>query len=101
VAETAAPVPGKRGLRLVVYGDSDFATNQLLEANSPNAVLLANTVNWLVEREALLDIPAKKTEQVRLTLTRDEIRNIYLLAGVLPLLAVGLGVAVFMRRRRR
>ena len=85
----------------MVYGDSDFATNQLLQANNPNVVLLTNTVNWLVEREALLDIPAKKTEQVRLTLTRDEIRNIYLLAGVLPLLAVALGVAVFIRRRRR
>ena len=101
VAETAAPVPGKRGLRLVVFGDSDFATNQLLQANNPNEVLLTNTVNWLVEREALLDIPAKKTEQVRLTLTTDQIRNIYLLAGMLPLLAAGLGVAVFIRRRRR
>lgn len=104
VAESVAPPagsPGKRGLRLVVYGDSNFATNQLLQENNPNVVLLSNTVNWLVEREALLDIPAKKTEQVRLTLTSDEIRNIYLLAGVLPLLAVGLGVAVFLRRRRR
>ena len=79
----------------------DFATNQLLHANTPNGLLLSNTLNWLVEREALLDIPAKKTEQVRLTLTRPEIRNIYLLAAALPLLAIALGGAVFIRRRRR
>jgi len=101
VAESSATAPGRRPMRLVVFGDSDFATNQLLHANNPNTVLLSNTLNWLVEREALLDIPAKKTEQVRLTLTRPEIRNIYLLAAALPLLAIALGGAVFVRRRRR
>jgi LPXTG-motif cell wall-anchored protein len=101
VAESSATAPGRRPMRLVVFGDSDFATNQLLQANTPNAVLLSNTLNWLVEREALLDIPAKKTEQVRLTLTGPEIRNIYLLAAALPLLAIALGGAVFVRRRRR
>ena len=97
------PVPaGKRGLRLVVFGDSDFATNQLLQANSPQRGAARRTPsNWLVERESLLDIPPKKTEQVHLALTRDEIRKVYLLAGALPLLAVGLGVMVFIRRRRR
>ena len=61
-------------------GDSDFAANQLLQANVPNAVLLANALNWLVEREALLGIPPKKTEQVKLTLTSDEFWMIVLLA---------------------
>lgn len=100
VAESGATVPGKRPMRLVVYGDSDFATNQLLQANNVNAVLLSNTLNWLVEREALLGIPPKKTEQVRLTLTAAEYRNVWLLATILPILAVALGGAVFLRRRR-
>ncbi|MFL6196506.1 MAG: GldG family protein [Thermoanaerobaculia bacterium] len=100
VAESGATVPGKRPMRLVVYGDSDFATNQLLQANNVNAVLLSNTLNWLVEREALLGIPPKKTEQVRLTLTAAEYRNVWLLAAILPILAVALGGAVFLRRRR-
>ncbi len=101
VAESSATAPGKRPMRLVVLGDSDFGANQLLEANPPNAVLIANALNWLVEREALLGIPPKKTEQVKLTLTRDEIRTVYLLAAALPLLSVVLGIAVFFRRRRR
>lgn len=101
VAESGATAPGKRPMRLVALGDSDFAANQLLQANPPNAVLLANTLNWLVEREALLGIPPKKTEQVKLTLTRDEIRTVYLLAAALPLLSIVLGTVVFFRRRRR
>jgi ABC-type uncharacterized transport system involved in gliding motility auxiliary subunit len=101
VAESGATAPGKRSMRLVVFGDSDFAANQLLQANAANGVLLANALNWLVEREALLGIPPKKTEQVKLTLTRDEIRMVYLLAAALPILAVVMGALVFFRRRRR
>jgi ABC-type uncharacterized transport system involved in gliding motility auxiliary subunit len=100
VAESALTAPGKRAMRLIVFGDSDFATNQLLQANVDNGLLLSNALNWLVEREELLGIPPKKTEQVRLTLTGDEIRKIYLLAAFLPILAVVLGGVVFMRRRR-
>src|SRR5947209_1153131 len=99
-AESDPPPVGRKGLRLVAFGDSDFATNQLLQANVANAVLLSNAFNWLVEREALLGIPPKKTEQVRLTLTGDEFRRVWLLAAALPLLAVILGAAVFSRRRR-
>jgi len=100
VAESGATAPGKRPMRLVAVGDSDFAANQLMQANVANTVLLSNALNWLVEREALLGIPPKKTEQVKLTLTRDEIRRIYLLAAALPIFAVALGAAVFFRRRR-
>jgi gliding motility-associatede transport system auxiliary component len=100
VAESGSTAPGKRPMRLVVIGDSDFAANQLMQANVANTVLLSNALNWLVEREALLGIPPKKTEQVKLTLTRDEMRMIYLLAAALPILSVVLGAAVFFRRRR-
>ncbi|HEV8577763.1 MAG TPA: GldG family protein [Thermoanaerobaculia bacterium] len=100
VAESSSTAPGKRPMRLVVIGDSDFAANQLMQANVANTVLLSNALNWLVEREALLGIPPKKTEQVKLTLTRDEMRMIYLLAAALPILSVILGAAVFFRRRR-
>jgi ABC-type uncharacterized transport system involved in gliding motility auxiliary subunit len=99
-AESSATAPGKRPMRLVAIGDSDFAANQLLQANAANQVLLSNALNWLVEREALLGIPPKKTEQVKLTLTGEQIRRIYLLAAALPILAVVLGAAIFFRRRR-
>jgi ABC-type uncharacterized transport system involved in gliding motility auxiliary subunit len=90
-----------RPARLVVFGDSDFATNQLVRANGTNAMLLANSLNWLVERETLLGIPPKKTEQVRLSLTAGELRTVYVLSLlVLPGLAAAAGIYVYFRRRR-
>ncbi len=92
---------GARPARLVAYGDSDFAANQLVRANGTNAMLLANSLNWLVERETLLGIPPKKTEQVRLSLTAGELRTVYVLSLLLlPGLAAAAGIYVYFRRRR-
>ena len=56
--EMPAPPPpppsGPKG-RLVVYGDADFATNSQLDQPG-NATLIANTLNWMVERETHLGI---------------------------------------------
>lgn len=90
-----------RKMRLVVFGDSDFATNQLVQANSPNGILLSNALNWLVAREALLAIPPRKTEQVRLNLTREQSWTVYGVALLLlPSLAIVGGLLVWARRRR-
>lgn len=92
--------PARAGYRLVVYGDSDFATNGQL-ANAGNPTLLANTMNWLVAREALVAIPPKQPEQVRLSLTQAELSTVtWLVLLVLPGLAVTAGIAVYLRRRR-
>ena len=87
-------------LRMVVVGDSDFATNAQLQ-NVPNATLLANMLNWLVERETLVGIPPKQPEQVRLSLSQSELRRIagLVMAG-LPALALALGAYIYFRRRR-
>ena len=97
-----APKPeDEQGLRLVVFGDSDFADNQLLQANVGNSVLLTGALDWLVQRSGLSGIPPKKTEQVHLSLTRGELRSVYLLSLlVLPGLGVILGVWIYFRRRR-
>ncbi len=95
-----AAAPAKA--RLVVFGDSDFAANRLVQGNAGNSVLLANALNWLVEREALLGIPPKKTEQVRLSMTQGQLRAVMAIAVLgLPGLAVGTGIWVSVRRRRR
>lgn len=99
-AEAAGPNAPKP-LRLVVIGDSDFGANQLLQSRTENQVLLANAFNWLVEREALLGIPPKKTEQVKLNLTGGQMRTVFLLSLlVLPGLAIVSGALVYFRRRR-
>jgi len=95
-----APPASPAHARLVVFGDADFLSNSQLR-NVGNAELAADTINWLVERENLIAIPAKKPEQVRLSLTAKQVRSIGLLVFlVLPGLAIVAGAAVYSRRRR-
>lgn len=92
---------GGAGLRMMVTGDSDWAASRLLQGNLGNQVLLGDAMNWLVERETLLGIPAKEPEQVRLALSSDEMAWIWLLVLlVLPSAAIVLGGVLFWRRRR-
>jgi|CXWL01.1.fsa_nt_gi hypothetical protein len=98
-ADPAAPAKSAVG-RIVVFGDSDFASNSQIQ-NVGNPTILANSVNWLVERESLIGIAPKAPEQVRLSLTAAQLRTIYLLVlALLPALAVTAGILVWVRRRR-
>lgn len=93
--------PAKGHLRLVVLGDSDLATNRTLQVNVGNQVLVFDAVNWLLERESLLGIPAKQPEQVHLSMTVAEVRWIWMLSLlVLPGAAILLGVWIYFQRRR-
>ena len=59
------------------------------------------TMNWLVEREALVSIPPKKPEQVRLSLTQGEMSLVtWLVLLIMPGAAIAVGVSVYLRRRR-
>jgi ABC-type uncharacterized transport system involved in gliding motility auxiliary subunit len=95
----AAPEP-EVPWRLVVIGDSDFATNSVLP-NVGNPTLLANAFNWLLERPNRLGIGPKQPEQARLSLTSGQLAAITwgVLAG-LPALAAAAGFGVWLRRRR-
>ena len=91
-----------RGMRLVVFGDSDIASG-LLVANPGlgNATLLNNAFNWLVERQSLLGIPPKRPEQVRLSMTPGALRwSVILVTILMPGLAILAGIWVWSRRRR-
>jgi ABC-type uncharacterized transport system involved in gliding motility auxiliary subunit len=97
--DAAAETKARAG-RLVVFGDSDFASNAQLGAVG-NPTLLLNALNWLVERENLLAIPAKKADQIQLNLTRRDLGTIYLIVlAALPLASLSVGLAVYLRRRR-
>ena len=85
---------------MVVFGDLDFATDAWV-ANYDNAVLLLNAFNWLVKREELIDIEARKPEKTSFTLSQGELSQVYLLVLlVMPGLAVAFGVWIYIRRRR-
>ena len=102
VAAERGPVPGIdvqiRPTRVVVFGDSDFASNAALTGGNTDFFL--SVLNWLLERSDLMAIAPKPVEQNRLTLTEVQLRMLHWLAVVvLPLLVAMVGVGVWLRRR--
>ena len=85
--------------RMVVFGDSDFASNQFLHL-SGNRDLILNTINWLAKEEDLITIRPKEAEASRVSLSRSEGINIFFLSVVLyPVLLLIIGIFVWYRRR--
>lgn len=99
LAVAAEGGPAKK-TRLIVVGDADFASTGGI-ANAANLYLATSAVNWLLERESLISVPPKSTDQVAVTLSRGDIGRITLFVLlVLPAAAIGLGIVVWLRRRR-
>ena len=100
--ETAATETGDDGppeTRLVVIGDSDFASNGFLGIQG-NSDLALNVVNWLTQQENLIAIRPREPEDRRITLTADQqFRIVMLSLLVIPGVIVGSGVYVWWRRR--
>jgi ABC-type uncharacterized transport system involved in gliding motility auxiliary subunit len=100
-ADEASAEPERDAMRLVVIGDSDFATTAFLQMGPGNQTLVNNVFNWLVDREELVGIPPKRPEQVRLSMTKAQSDWAMLLVLVgLPALAIAAGFWVWSRRRR-
>ncbi|HEU5251538.1 MAG TPA: hypothetical protein VFW15_16255, partial [Thermoanaerobaculia bacterium] len=103
LAVVAGPAPDEKTAskkpRLVVVGNSRFATNGALE-NAGNANLLLNSIHWLTGSEKQIGIAPKTPEQASLSLTQAQVRRIGLFSIIgLPALAVVLGLWVWYRRR--
>jgi len=90
---------GAHPARLVVVGNSRFATNGNI-ANGSNASFLLNTIHWLAGEEKLVGIAPKTPAQASLSLTQSQVSRLGLFAMLgLPLFAVILGIWVWYRRR--
>ena len=90
----------KARTRLVVFGDASFADNGGI-ANAANLYLVTGAANWVMEREALVAIPPRAADQLAVTLSRNDIAGVaFFVLLVLPLSAILLGLAVWIRRRR-
>ncbi len=88
------------GWRLVVFGNSAFATNQYI-ANAGNSNLALNAVNWLANQVQALGIAPRSPEQVQLFLSETQMSHVLLISLIgLPGCAILLGFAVWWRRRR-
>ncbi|GAB4241651.1 MAG: Gldg family protein [Acidobacteriota bacterium] len=88
-----------RESRIVVFGDSDFASNGYWQI-SVNGDVFLNTVSWLAEDTDLLSIRPKNPENRMITLTATESRLIFWGTVVFfPLATLIFGIAVWYRRR--
>ena len=98
VDDTGQPVTS----RVVVIGDSDFATNgQLITETQGSLNLLMNTMAWLTEREDLIAIrPSGKTDPP-IMLNQGEQRAIVWVSTLLTAqLVAAAGLAAFLLRRK-
>src|SRR5205807_8604093 len=85
--------------RVVVIGDSDFASNAVLGI-SGNRDLFMNIVGWLSQQENLISIRPKEADDRRITMTSTVQTNIQLLALlVIPGVVFASGVYTWWRRR--
>lgn len=97
------PVPGIdvhiRPTRLVVFGDSTFVSNKGLVGGNVN--LFMSALNWLLEREELIDIAPKPVQEQRLLISRRQQRTVlWIICAGLPGLVAAAGLVVWAGRRR-
>jgi ABC-type uncharacterized transport system involved in gliding motility auxiliary subunit len=95
------PDPNERKpeTRLVVFGDSDFASNAALGVQG-NRDLFLNAVNWLAQQENLIAIRPHDPEDRRVTMTADQATRVfYLTVLIVPGLILLAGVQTWWRRR--
>ena len=98
-ANGAKPEDPKPESRVVVFGDSDFASNRWL-GTSGNRDLFLNAVNWLAQQENLISIRAKDPEDRRITMSADTDQRIFWLTiFIIPGLILGAGLQTWWRRR--
>ena len=85
--------------RLVVIGDSDFATNSDLGIGG-NRDLFLNVVNWLAQQENMIAVRPRDPQDRRITLTAGQDRFIYWLTVlIIPGAVLLAGVQAWWRRR--
>jgi ABC-type uncharacterized transport system involved in gliding motility auxiliary subunit len=86
--------------QLLVFGDSDFASNSYFNLQG-NADFFLNAINFLGQQENLISIQRPRTAGAPLTLSKSQNRLLFWVGLLLmPALVVASGLAVFQLRRK-
>jgi len=90
---------GDKEARLVVIGDSDFASDQYIRRMA-NGDLFFNTVNWLAQDEDLISIRPKSATNRSIAMTEAQQSTFRWLAVLfMPLAAISAGAYIWWKRR--
>jgi ABC-type uncharacterized transport system involved in gliding motility auxiliary subunit len=98
-ADPNAPPSAEKERRVVLVGDSDFATNTYLHL-SANADLFLNSVAWLTEESDLISIRSKEHQPQPVTLTAARQNLLSLMTYLSPLAVVVAGLMIWQRRKK-
>ena len=90
-------------LRLIVFGDSDFISNQFLYQNS-NKDLILNTVSSLIKETDLVSISAKQPQATKMILAVPEFNQYFkfIVVGLflpIPFLFLVMSLFIWFKRR--
>ena len=87
--------------RVVVMGDGDFMSNAYL-GNQGNQQMAENILNWLTHDDNFINIPEPTAPGSHLAVNQNTMITLgTLYLAVIPLLLVGAGVFIWLRRRKR
>jgi ABC-type uncharacterized transport system involved in gliding motility auxiliary subunit len=89
--------------RLAVFGDSDFASNLMVEIPGGNKDLFLNTVEWLAGARELISVRPKRPPTLisPLTFTKAQSRGMIIALGLEGLAVAGAGLIVAIRKRKK
>ncbi len=86
--------------RLIVVGNAGLLTNNTYrESEGVSLDFAISALNWLLDREQLIGIPAKEKRNVALTLNEAQLRSLALAVLAVPVFVALLGVANWWQRR--
>ena len=87
--------------RLIVFGDSDWATDEYFAVHA-NQDYLLNTLNWMADEEGSITIRPKMRQASRLSLTGKDMMYLkFFSLDVLPMCIVALGLGIVLIRRQK
>ena len=93
---------GREAFRLVVFGDSEWLSDGVVQRSQQNVALGLNLIDWLAQEDALAEVRSKVVSSRDLlfsSTTHENTARWVNIAGV-PLLLVGIGMFRSVRRRR-
>ncbi|MNL22010.1 hypothetical protein D3C87_1433280 [compost metagenome] len=93
------PGAGKNEFSLLVAGDVDFVTNQMLYQNM-NRDLVLNSMAALAKEESLISITPKEAQSTQMMMSPTKF-GLFLFCFVipLPLLLLGVSIGLWVKRR--